>query len=100
MNSAVGRVAHHPIEGSPYGTKDPGRGAEGRLLEGEVLARGVAVLCCFVFIIVSFEANGEMQEGESLRRVPYPTAVPRAMGRRMEAGRLLKIASGRVNWGM
>lgn len=38
--------------------------------------------------------------GWNSRRVLYPTADPSAIGRRIEAGKLLKMASGRVSWGM
>jgi hypothetical protein len=38
--------------------------------------------------------------GYGLRFVLNPTAVPKVMGRRMEPGRLLNTASGRVREGM
>lgn len=37
---------------------------------------------------------------ENIRRVLYPTAVPRAMGNRTDTAGLLKMVSGRVSRGM
>lgn len=37
--------------------------------------------------------------GENIRLVLRPTAVPRVMGTRIEAGRLRKTESGRVKFG-
>lgn len=44
--------------------------------------------------------GGGGYEGGYLRLVDHPTAEPRVMGRRMEAGKEEKMDSGRVSWGM
>jgi len=38
MDSAVGGVAHHAVEGRPYGPENPRRRTEGRLLPEEVFS--------------------------------------------------------------
>ena len=40
------------------------------------------------------------EQGESLRRTENPTAVPRAIGRRIEAAGFWKTSAGRVMEGM
>lgn len=88
----VGGEAHEAVEDGPGWAEDLGRWAVGGLFEGEV-----GFLCFFCWDGVRF-CRGE--GGMGLRRTEKPTAVPRAMGRRIEAAGLEKIIAGRVMEGM
>lgn len=95
VDSPVRSIAHHAVEGGPNGREHTCGRSEGRLLEGEGFsAVGGSCLC------VMISENLTTYSTKNVRLVEYPTAEPNAMGRRIEPGRLPKMASGRVSEGM
>ena len=94
-------VAHQPVERGPDGAEYLGRRPEGGLLEREVGFLGllgwtgrwlVGWWLSFFFFSFSFFLVGGRGRGGDVRRVLYPTAVPRAMGRSMEGVGLAKMS--------
>lgn len=93
---AVGSVAHETVEGGPDGAEDLRWGPEGRLLESHVGVLGFFG-CGDVSECVE---KGGVWIDEYVRRMEKPTAVPRAMGSRIEAAGLAKTAEGSVREGI
>ncbi len=93
----VGCVAHEAIEDGPGRAEDLRWWAVGWLLEGHVGLLGF--FCCRrekVLVVCLKRAR----KRERLRLTENPTAVPRAIGRRIEAAGFWKTIAGSVMEGM
>lgn len=91
-----------PVEDCPHGAKDPRRGPQGRLLELHVLLLRLRSYGATMSRQRMRRGNRWRHIGSGMcsRRVPKPTAVPSAMGRRTEAAGLRNTASGMVMLGI
>jgi hypothetical protein len=92
---AVCGVAHKTVEDSPCRAEDPRRGTKGRLFEGQV---GFLGFLCWYGINKVLGIRKE--EVLDIRRTVNPTAVPNAIGSKMDAAGLAKTAAGSVRDGM
>jgi hypothetical protein len=93
---AMGGVAHETVKGGPDGTKYLRRRPVGRLLQGHV--GFLALLSCLVRV-VSERLIVDLSIGD-IRWIEKPTAVPKAIGSKIDAAGLSKIADGSVREGM
>jgi hypothetical protein len=92
---AISRIAHEAVEDSPCRAEDPRRGTERRLFEGQVGFLGF--LCWYG---INKGPGIRKEKVLDIRRTVKPTAVPNAIGSKMDAAGLAKTAAGRVSDGM